>query len=721
MALIGTLRDKGGKIVVGVIAFTMVAFIFTEFFTSNSSLLGGNDNEIAEISGNDISGEAFNQKVNSLASIYAANTGRNPTSDDLTNIRKEAWNAFIIENVYQNELSELGIYVTDPEVVDMVQGNNISPQIKQFFTDPNTGQFSKETVISTLQSLASADPRQRQSWDSFEASLRPNRAIEKYNNLFDKTDYATQAEAKNQYVAQNSNATVDYLYVPFFSVPDSLFEASDAEMKSYLSANSEDFQREESRSLTYIVFDIEPSGADTAFVLDEIANLKEGLSNAQNDSVYVSLNSESLEPYKSIADLSLIPESLMIDGKVADLGTITEPVLEGNKYSVFKLSAVEDGEEYFVKGSHILIKPTAQTDAAKASAKTKATNLLRRLRGGADFADLAAENSEDRSNASKGGDLGWFGENGNFVQEFKDAAFAFKGTGLISKPVETSFGYHILRIDEPKTNQVYKIATLEKELFASDVTQNEIYRIADILASESANASDLNEKALLEGKDLKTASNIGKNDTRLGTITNGRNIVSWAYNKASKGSISEVFEIDNTYVVAGLTSIQEEGTADLSKVKGEIRGKVLSEKKAEYIISKLNELSTEEDIEALKEAYGEGAKNGNADLTLSSNSFPSVGLAPEAVGVAFSLEEGERTAPFKIDNGVILMVSTAKSTPEDLEEYTSYGTQVKSARSSRKSAIANFPLSFYPLLVTQRLDNAIKEYAEIEDMRYKFY
>ncbi|MEP0367782.1 MAG: peptidylprolyl isomerase [Cyclobacteriaceae bacterium] len=720
MALISTLRKRMGKIVVGFVAFSMFAFILTDFLNSNSTLIGGNDRDLAEIAGNTISYESFNERVNQLAATFAVNYGRNPSSDDLTNIRKEAWNALIIENAYQKELDKLGIKVTDAEMVDMVQGNNISPQIKQFFTDPNTGEFSRDVVISTLQNLGSADPRQRQSWNTFEASLAPNRAIQKYDNLFEKTDYVTQAEAKSLYIAQNSNMTVDYFYVPFFSVADSLFEVSNSEMESYLSANADNYEREESRNLQYVVFQVEPSAEDTAFVIDEINALKDGLAQAQNDSVYVSINSDSANPFQSITDPSAIPGALMIDGKVAEVGTISEPVLGVNTYTVMKLSAITEGDEYFVKARHILIKPAGTTDADKAAAKTKAQGILNRLKRGADFTALAAENSEDRSNANNGGDLGWFGENGNFVQEFKDAAFAKRGTGLLSAPVETSFGYHIIRIDEPKTNTVYKVASIEKELFASDATQNEIYRQADILAAETGDASELKAKAEELGLTVRNASNLSPNDTRVGTITNGRQIVSWAYNKAETGSISEVFEIESTYVVAGLTSVQEKGTAKLSQVSGEIRTKVLNQKKADYIISKVNELDAE-DVSGMKDAYGEGARSGSADLTLSSNSFPNVGFAPEAVGVAFSLEEGEKTAPFKLDNGVILLSATAKSTPEDLDNYDAYLSQVSSSRASRKAVIANFPLSFYPVMVSQRLDNAVKEYADIEDKRYKFY
>ena len=310
MALINTLRKKMGKIVVGFVAFSMFAFILTDLFQSNSALLGGSDRQVAEISGNDVSYDSFNQKVDELATTFALNYGKSPTSDDLTNIRKEAWNAIVIENAYKQEFEKLGIVVTDEEVVDMVQGNNISPQIKQFFTDPNTGQFSRDAVISTLQNLSSAPAQQRQAWYSFEATLRPGRELQKYNSLFTKTEYATQAEAKAFYSAQNTSATVEYLYVPFFSISDSAVEYSDSDLKNYLSSNSKDYQKEESRSINYVVFNIVPSAADSTYVLSEVTSLRDGLANAQNDSVYVSINSESPNGYQSVSNPDLIPEAL---------------------------------------------------------------------------------------------------------------------------------------------------------------------------------------------------------------------------------------------------------------------------------------------------------------------------------------------------------------------------------------------------------------------------
>jgi parvulin-like peptidyl-prolyl isomerase len=81
--------------------------------------------------------------------------------------------------------------------------------------------------------------------------------------------------------------------------------------------------------------------------------------------------------------------------------------------------------------------------------KAKAEEVLAKLRAGGDFAALAKENSADPSNKDKGGDLGWFGR-GMMVKPFEDAAFALK-PGELSGIVETQFGYHIIKLEERRT------------------------------------------------------------------------------------------------------------------------------------------------------------------------------------------------------------------------------------------------------------------------------
>ena len=184
--------------------------------------------------------------------------------------------------------------------------------------------------------------------------------------------------------------------------------------------------------------------------------------------------------------------------------------------------------------------------------------------------------------------------------------------------------------------------------------------------------------------------------------------------------VSEVFELNDTYMVAVMDGKQEKGTAKLSSVRNEIEGKVRNNKKASLIKDKIASIEGD-DFDQMKEDYGDESRSGEADLTLSSNSFPGVGFAPEAVGVAFSLNEGELTRPFEIANGVLIVKAITKGLPDEIEDYGPYANQLRAQRSGSKEVIANFPLTFSPLLISDQLDAAVKDFAEITDKRYKFF
>ncbi len=130
-----------------------------------------------------------------------------------------------------------------------------------------------------------------------------------------------------------------------------------------------------------------------------------------------------------------------------------------------------------IRASHILV---ADPEAA--------ADLYEQLMGGADFAALAAEHSADTGTRDQGGDLGWF-ERGQMVTEFEDAAFGLE-IGEISEPVQTSYGYHIIKLtdreaaytptlDEVRADVVDAyVADREEEVFSS--WYEEAYAAADI-------------------------------------------------------------------------------------------------------------------------------------------------------------------------------------------------------------------------------------------------
>jgi peptidyl-prolyl cis-trans isomerase C len=103
-----------------------------------------------------------------------------------------------------------------------------------------------------------------------------------------------------------------------------------------------------------------------------------------------------------------------------------------------------------VRARHILIKVASDAkpeDVAKAEAE--ANDIIKQLKGGADFAKLASEKSADPGSAKQGGDLGYFAK-GAMVKPFADAAFAMKVGDISDKPVKTDYGFHIIKVEDKR-------------------------------------------------------------------------------------------------------------------------------------------------------------------------------------------------------------------------------------------------------------------------------
>jgi peptidyl-prolyl cis-trans isomerase D len=702
MALINTLREKMGKVIVGFISFSIAAFVLTDLLGPNSVLLGGNDTTMGEIAGNEIKFKDFQEKLDELTYNFSVNTNRSPNTQELNDLRQQTWDALINENAFGNEYKSLGLEVTSEEVVDMVQGNNISPEIRQAFTDPETGVFDKERVVLFLQNLSNQPPQQQAAWYSFENSLAPFRTRSKYESLLGKTNFATKLEGKAEYLNASSNAAIDYLYVSYISIPDSTVSVTEAELKAYLSNNADKYKREESRSINYIFIPVLPSSKDSAVVLQDIQKLKAGFESAANDSIFARANSDGTGTFTT-TNPGQVNEAMMINGDIAEVGTIVGPNLVGGKYVLYKMSRLKEGENFSAKASHILFKWDDESEEAKAKTKAEATTVLNNLKKDADFAEMARLFGTDGT-ASRGGDLGWF-ESGRMVEAFEEAVFDADNTGLIPNLVETQFGYHIIDVTAVKTNLQYSVAKIEREIIISDETRDIAYRSADMFAAASGNLAEFSKNAEAEGLDIKTVQKLDKNQSRIGNSSNARGVVMWAFATASVGEVSEVYELDEGYFVAALTGNQEKGTASLEDVRIEVETKVKNQKKAELITKEIESASGS--LQEIATAYGKSAKvYSMTDLKLSATSLNSVGQAADAVGVAFSLDNGEKTKPFASDNGVLIVEMKNKTTPTDINDYKIYADQLAEKRASRAGLA---------------IDNAIREFADITDKRYKFF
>ncbi|WP_347159936.1 SurA N-terminal domain-containing protein [Pontibacter chitinilyticus] len=703
MALINKIREKSGW-AIGAIALGLGIFVVGgDLLGPNSRILGNNANEIGEIAGEKIDYKEFDDVFQQAKSNYENQIGRAANEGELAMIREQAWNQLIFKIALKKEYDRLGLEVTDDELADMVQGNNIHPAVKQAFTNPQTGEFDRTKVVEYLKNLDQMGPNARPQWANFEQGILADRYQSKYANLLTKTVYVTTAEAKNYYYAQNSTANIKALFVPFYTIADSTVKVTDAQLQDYYDKHKELYKVEEGRSLEFVTIPVSASKEDSTYYNQEIAQLTQQFAAATNDSAFVNTNSD--QPYEGAYQTPAeLPEQLRKQLPLQE-GKVYGPYSDKGTMALYKVIDAKTGTANTVRASHILIKPENDTPEAKAAAKAKAQDVLNQIKNGADFAQMATQYGTDGT-ASVGGDLGYFTE-GRMVPGFEKPVFAFSGTGLLPELVETEYGYHIVKVTAPKTNETYKIATVQRAIEPSESTRDAAYAIADKLSGTSGSTEEFRSNvAANKSLTKEEAQNIGKNNVLVNNLSNARELVRWAYSKDTEvGDVSPVFEINDQFVVATLTGSRDKGYADMKDVKDEVTAAVRNDLKATQIIDKLN--GSKGTLDQIASSYGADATVKTADnVTFASGAIPGIGMEPVAVGKAFGLKPGAHTAPFQGQGGVLMVELANLNKAPEPTDLASVKEQLVSQQAQKASNDAF---------------EAIKEKSNIKDNRVKFF
>ena len=705
MALITKIREKSG-IAAAAIAISLIFFLVGgDIFSGNSRFFGGSSDVVGEIGGEKINYKDFQKKVEDATQNYTQQAGRSPGEQETNQMRDQVWNQYILDLAYGKEYEALGLSVSAKELVDMVQGENIHPSVRQQFTNPQTGQFDKTYVIQFLKNFKTMPVAQQQAWASFEKSLAQDRLRTKYENLLKMSTYTTNAEAQKEYSAQTSKVDAHYLYVPFYSVADSTVKVTDSQLEDYLGKHKDAFVGQNTRSIQYVTFPVIPSKQDTASFYNDIKRLAKELAITKNDSAFAMMNSDVKTPY--YVTMAEIPES--VKGSLGSMtpGGIYGPFKNGMSYSIYKYGGIQKDSLFTVRASHILIQAAkAAPDSVKAAARKRAEGILAQIRGGASFEAMAQQFGTDGT-AQQGGDLGYFKNNGSMVKPFENAIFGFSGTGLLANIVETDFGYHIVKVTEAKTNTRYKLAAINRTIAPSQATMDEVLRKTDAFATEN-NTKDKFEAALKKDRTLLMlrGDKIPEGAAGFNNLQNARDIVRWAFNSDTKiGSISTVFQNENQYIVALETGSTDKNKVKIDDFRDELTAKVRGEMKAEIITKKLSGVSGT--LEQMAQKYGAGALVETVtDLTLAQGVLTSAGADPTALGKAFGLKIGQKSKPFKGEAGVFVM-ETTKSTPAPaMADLTMFKNSSKMIAAQRASYYIN---------------EAIKENAKVVDNRAKFY
>ena len=298
-----------------------------------------------------------------------------------------------------------------------------------------------------------------------------------------------------------------------------------------------------------------------------------------------------------------------------------------------------------VKAAHILLSVAKDADQETIDKRrTFAEELLKQLREGADFAAIAKANSDDKSNADKGGDLGTFGR-GIMVGAFEDAAFALQ-PGQISDVVQTPFGFHIIKVSEHTEAGVKPLVDV-----ISEVKQTLTVEKAQQLAYEKAmDAYNINRKsgnleAAAEANDLgiKDTGFFAREDTidGIGKIPE----VSQAAFALKQGELARPIQTENGVFLFTLKERQPSHIPELNEVKN----KVNQAYRAEQALTLAKDLAEKLLAAAQKEkSLSKAAKSlkisteETGEFSHSYGEFiPRVGSVPQLATEAFKLSPEE--------------------------------------------------------------------------------
>jgi peptidyl-prolyl cis-trans isomerase D len=308
-----------------------------------------------------------------------------------------------------------------------------------------------------------------------------------------------------------------------------------------------------------------------------------------------------------------------------------------------------------VKVSHILIKtplpgPDGKVDEkGVAEAQRRAEDLLQQLRNGAKMEDLAQKYSEDPGSAKQGGSLGWIGR-GQTVPEFEKVAFSLP-KGQISNLVKSSYGFHIIRVDDKQEAHVKTLDEVKSEIepiLRHQMALQLAQRKADNLVKQ-ARTQSLDAAAAAAGVPLITSDFFARRDMLpgLGPAPQFMDAVFMAQENSPPDQASAAQGI----VVYQLLAIKPPATPTFEEVRTKVEEEFRNERSSTLLNQKAQELSDRAKAEHdLKRAAKElGATLKTSDLVLPDGQVPDVGSMSGQASVAFTMKPGEISGP--ISNG----------------------------------------------------------------------
>ncbi|HEY4589192.1 MAG TPA: peptidylprolyl isomerase, partial [Thermoanaerobaculia bacterium] len=435
----------------------------------------------------------------------------------------------------------------------------------------------------------------------FEKELRNEMLIKKLNDALAANLYVSEEDVQRAYRDQVERAKIRYIQVPRARFT-SQASATPDEVSAYYQAHKQEFSLPEQRDVAYLL-----------------------------------VNGYQLADQVKVSDQDL--------------------------RSYYDAHKAELTQEEQVKARHILVMVNDQRNDAQAQARV--AEAKKKLEGGADFAAVAREYSDDTASKANGGDLGWFGRN-KMVKEFEDAAFNAQPHKLVG-PVKSSFGYHLIEVldKQPGGTQPFEQV---KEMIRARLTAERARDLASAKAKDLASRLAKNKpksadelKTLAQQNPGVTFAETGKFGSQDPIQGIGRNpSFSAAAFALKQGEVSEAVQLPQGWAILYLKDIQAPRAPELKDVEGKVKAAVESEKLQQIATQKLTaaraELAAGKTLDQVAAELGVPVKE-TAEFG-GDGTIPGIGYNPELAKAVMALPTGQVGGPVADAQGALLFQVT---------------------------------------------------------------
>lgn len=676
MASLNTLRTKFGVVLSIVIGVALLAFILS---LKTEMGFTGNDPKVGVIGGEKIN---YSEYYNQYEQIKAQSGVRESNEQESAMLANATWQSLISKHLFEPALEQMGLQFTEAERIALLSGEQFSQTLYNAFADA-TGAYNV-AALSQFLAQAESDPQAAAAWNQLLEQVRLELLMQKYYGLVKGGVNVNPIEVANGVKNANEVFAGKVVMKNYTAVPDSLFTVSSSDIKAYYKAHKASFKKLPTRSLSYVLFEVSPTEEDMQALEQEVKMVGEEFAAATELKSFTRSNRHG-----TIAPNYVTADQLMTDEAAALMaGKTYGPVLKNNEWTMARVLDTKMLPDS-IGLRHIVLPYTEEV---------LADSLMTVLKGGADFAEVAAQYSLAQT-AVNGGEIGVMPFAG-FTTEFVEAlAGAKKGEIVKIASGDAIQLMQVTRVDKPKKH--VQIASITYPVEASSATRRTIHSEAGTFTVNAKKGSleSFNEAATTAAVTPRIAT-LRQGDRTIGGLEESREVARWAFG-AKVGDVSEIFTVGDDYVIAILTEIDDEEYTDVKSVAPMIRQQILRDKKFDYVVEQLKGQT----IEEVASEWGVEPTE-FTEVTYGSYYIGGAGLEPRLVGAIATTEEtGKLSAPVKGMNGVCLFVV------EDIAKSESQSVEAEQVRAQ----------AMQESITTQYALQAVQEMGGVEDLRGEYF